>query len=142
LGYQAQLKMVPHVGSTWRPNRQAGVGGWGADYPSASTFFSNFTCGGYDLAHPDENLNTTGLCDKALDAEVARARALQTTDPPAASSLWRTIDRQVTDQGVWVVIRSEIDSELVSRRTGNYTYCWLAATSGSTSACLDQLWVR
>jgi peptide/nickel transport system substrate-binding protein len=142
LGYKARLKTVPHVGSTWRPNRQAGVGGWAADYPSASSFFSNFTCRDYDLAHPDENVNTTGFCNKTIDAEIARARALQTTDPPAASSLWSTIDRQVTDQGVWVVIRSGIDSELISRRTGNYTYCWLSGAIGSTSACLDQLWVR
>jgi hypothetical protein len=39
-------------------------------------------------------------------------------------------------------MKSDLSTDFVSRRVGNYTYCWLSATSGSTGACLDQIWVR
>jgi YVTN family beta-propeller protein len=143
LGYKAKLRIVPHVGSTWRPNRQAGVGGSGGDYPSPNNFFSpQFTCRSYDPARPNENLNVAGFCSRRIDAEIARARALQTSDPPAASRLWSAIDRRITDQALWVVIRTQLAPDFVSRRTGNYTFCYVSAITGSAGACLDQLWVR
>jgi hypothetical protein len=40
------------------------------------------------------------------------------------------------------VIRTSLSPDFVSRRTGNYTHCYLSALIGSTAACLDQLWVR
>jgi peptide/nickel transport system substrate-binding protein len=143
LGYKAQLRTVPHSGSTWRPNRQAGVGGWVGDYPSPNNFFSpQFTCRSYDPARPNANLNVAGFCSRRIDAKIARARALQTSDPPAASRLWSTIDRSITDQALWVVIRTQLAPDFVSRRTGNYTFCYVSAITGSAGACLDQLWVR
>jgi peptide/nickel transport system substrate-binding protein len=143
LGYKAQLKTVPRVGSTWRSNRQAGVGGGAADYPSANSFISPlFTCRSYDPARPDQNANTPGFCNRRIDAEIAHARTLQTSDPTAASQLWSKIDHEITDLAPWVVIRTSLASDFVSRRTGNYTYCYLSAQTGSTGACLDQLWVR
>jgi peptide/nickel transport system substrate-binding protein len=143
LGYKAQLRTVPHTGSTWRPNRQAGVGGLAEDYPSPSNFFSTlFTCRSYDPARPNENQNLAGFCNRRIDTEIARARALQASDPPAASRLWITIDRRITNQALWVVIRTQLAPDFVSRRTGNYTFCYLSAIAGSASACLDQLWVR
>jgi hypothetical protein len=101
-----------------------------------------FTCRSYDPARPGENLNVVGFCSRRIDAEIARARALQTSDPPAASRLWSTIDRRITDQALWVVIRTQLAPDFVSRRTGNYTFCYLSAIAGSAGACLDQLWVR
>jgi peptide/nickel transport system substrate-binding protein len=143
LGYKARLRTVPHTGSTWRPNRQAGVGGWGNNYPSPNNFFSPlFTCRSYDPARPSENANVAAFCSGRIDAEIARARALQSSDPSAASRLWSTIDRQITDQALWVVIRTQLAPDFVSRRTGNYTYCYLSGQTGSAAACLDQLWVR
>jgi peptide/nickel transport system substrate-binding protein len=87
-------------------------------------------------------MNTSGFCDKRIDAEIARARLLQTTDPGAASLMWSKIDRQITDKAPWVVIRTQLTPDLISRRTGNYSYCYLSALGGSTAACLDQLWAR
>jgi len=143
LGYKAQLRLVPHNQSTWRPDRQAGVGGWSEDYPSANDFLSpQFTCGSYDPAHPNANANTTGFCNRRIDVEMARARDLQTTDPSSASQLWTMIDHQITDQAPWVVIRTSLAPDFVSRRVGNYTGCYLSNAGGSTSACLDRLWVR
>jgi hypothetical protein len=69
-------------------------------------------------------------------------RALQTSDPRAGSRLWTRIDRELTDQAPWVVIRTGRAPDFVSRRTGNYTFCYLSSVTGSTGACLDQLWVR
>ena len=143
LGYDAHLRLVPQVGSTWQPDRQAGIGGWAEDYPSANDFFSTqFACNAYDPAQPGRNSNTSGFCDPHVDAEIARASAFQATDPPAASRLWTKIDRQITLQAPWVVIRSGLETDFVSRRTGNYTYCYLNAEDGTTGACLDQLWLR
>jgi ABC-type oligopeptide transport system substrate-binding subunit len=137
LGYKAQLRTVPPTGSTWRPNRQAGVGGWLHDYPSPNNFFSPlFTCRSYDPARPGENLNVAAFCSRRFDAEIARAGSLQTSDPSAAARLWSTIDRQITDQALWVVIRTQVAPDFVSRRIGNYTFCYLSG------ACLDQLWVQ
>jgi hypothetical protein len=73
---------------------------------------------------------------------IARARRLQITDPAAASRLWTKIDRDITDRAPWVAMNVSLNPEFVSRRTGNYTYCFLSAAAGSTSACLDRLWVR
>jgi peptide/nickel transport system substrate-binding protein len=143
LGYKAQLRTVPHTGSTWRPDRQAGVGGWAQDYPSPNNFFSpSFTCRSYDPARPNQNANAAGFCNRRIDVEIAHARALQASDPPAASRLWSAIDRRITDQALWVVIRTQLAPDFVSGRVGNYTFCYLSATLGSASACLDQLWVR
>ena len=142
LGYEARLRTVPHTASTWRPNRQAGVGGWASDYPAASQFFVPlFTCRSYSN-NPNMNANTSGLCNPHIDAEIARARTLQTGDPPRASELWSKIDHEITDLAPWVVIRAGNAVDFVSRRTGNYTPCWLSYWNGTTGACLDQLWVR
>jgi ABC-type transport system substrate-binding protein len=142
LGYKASLRTVPHTSSTWRPTRQAGVGGWASDFPAASNFFvPTFTCRSY-AADPSTNSNTSEFCSHRIDAEIARARALQTSDPAGASRLWSRIDHDVTDRAPWVVLRSGTASDFVSERVRNYTYCWLAYWDGATSACLDRLWVR
>jgi hypothetical protein len=41
-----------------------------------------------------------------------------------------------------VTLHTGVVPDFVSRRTGNYTYCFLSAPGLSTAACLDQLWVR
>jgi YVTN family beta-propeller protein len=142
LGYRAALRLVAHNGQlTWRPDRQAGVQGWGADYPSASNVISAFTCSSY-TGRVGTNGNLAGLCDKRIDEKAARAQALEPEDPAAASRLWTAIDRELTDAAPWVPMKSFFTVDFVSRRTGNYKYCWLSAASGFASACLDQLWVR
>ncbi len=133
LGYKAQLEIVET--DAWRVNRQAGIGGGIADFPSANNFISPaFLC--------SAPYNDAGFCSKHIDAEIARARAFQITDPAAASRLWSTIDHEITDLAPWVVIRTSLIPDFVSRRVGNYTYCYLSAWTSTTGACLDQLWVR
>jgi YVTN family beta-propeller protein len=142
IGYNARLELVPHNGRpTWRPDRQAGVGGWVADYPSANDVFSHFLCSSY-TTNPATNLNPAGICDRHLDAQVARAQSLETTNPAAAAGAWHSIDRRLTDEAPWVPMKVFLSTDFVARRVGNYRYCWLSGGSGMTGACLDQLWVR
>ena len=87
-------------------------------------------------------MNYASFCDPRIDAQVARARTLQTTNPSQAASLWETIDRELTNDAPWVAMKSFLSTDFVSRRTGNYRYCWLSGQTGLTGACLDELWVR
>jgi peptide/nickel transport system substrate-binding protein len=142
LGYRASRKLLPQKGALWRPNRQAGPGGIGSIFPSPNNALStNFTCDSYAY-DPSVNGNYAEFCNRRIDAEIAHARALQITDLTASARLWTRIDRQLTELAPWVVTRESVAADLISRRVGNYTPCWLSFESGVTAACLDQLWVR
>ena len=144
LGYKAHSGLVPTAGidPTWRPSRQAGVAGIGSTFPSANNALSPiFTCGSY-IRDVRRNENYAEFCNRHIDAEISHARALQINDPNAASQLWTRIDRQLTLLAPWVVLRESVAADFVSRRTHNYTPCWLSFEAGITGACLDQLWVR
>ena len=142
LGYNAHRRLIARTDVTWRPNRQAGAAGIGAAYPSANNALSPlFTCRSY-TPDPPTNGNNAEFCNRSIDAEIARAGTIQITDPAAASDLWAKIDRELTNLAPWVVIRDSIAADFISRRTGNYTPCWLSYWNSTTGACLDQLWVR
>ena len=128
-------------GTTWRPDRQAGVQGWGADYPSANNILLSFLCSSY-TTNAKTNQNFAGICDRHLDAQVARARSLETTNPAAAAGAWHSADRMLTDEAPWLPMKVFVSTDFVARRVGNYRYCWLSGGSGMAGACLDQLWVR
>jgi peptide/nickel transport system substrate-binding protein len=142
IGYNARVEYVPHNGQpTWRPDRQAGVGGSVPDYPSANDIFLQFLCSSY-TPKPATNSNPAGICDRHLDAQVARAVSLETTNPAAAAGAWHSADRTLTDEAPFVLWKVFLSTDFVARRVGNYRYCWLSGSSGLTGACLDQLWVR
>ena len=144
IGYKARVEFFPHDGRTsWRPDRQAGVGGsyWIADYPSANDVLRGFLCSSY-TTDPATNQNPAGICDRRLDAQVARARSLETTNPAAAAGAWHSIDRMLTDEAPFVPMKVFLSTDFVGRRVGNYKYSWLSGSSGLTGASLDQLWVR
>ena len=83
-----------------------------------------------------DNQNLAEFCDPRIDAEIARARSLQTSDPRAASRLWNKIDRDIVDQAPWVSSRTCELMDFVSRRVGNYQY------NPQWRVLLDQLWVK
>jgi peptide/nickel transport system substrate-binding protein len=144
IGYKARVEYFPHDGRpSWRPDRQAGIGGtyWIVDYPSANDVFSSFLCSSY-TTDPETNSNPAGICDRRLDAQVARAQSLETTNPAAAAGAWHSIDRMLTDEAPFVPMKVTLSTDFVARRVGNYKYSWLSGSSGMTGACLDQLWVR
>ena len=115
---------------------QAGIGGWQSDYPSAAGFLQALLSCSSFIPRSVGNNNRAEFCNHRIDAEIARASALQTTDPYAASKLWRKIDRDVVDQAPWVFLQNPQHVDFVSRRVGNYQY------NPQWGALLDQLWVR
>jgi peptide/nickel transport system substrate-binding protein len=143
IGYNARVEYVPHTGFnfTWRPDRQAGIQGWSADYPSANNIFLSFLCSSY-TTNPKTNGNFAGICDRHLDAQIARAQSLGTTNPAAAAGAWHSADRMLTNDAPWLPMTVLLSTDFVARRVGNYRYCWLSGGTGMTGACLDQLWVR
>ena len=142
LGYRARFENFKdaetyfHTAADSRRKIQAGPFGWAQDYPSAGNWFPLLlTCSSFTPRSRD-NQNFAEFCDRRIDAEVARARSLQTTDPGAASRLWSKIDRDVVDQAPWVFLQNPLQVDFVSRRVGNYQY------NPQWGVLLDQLWVR
>src|SRR5262249_19769850 len=66
-----------------RNDAQVIDGGWGADYPSADDFLGKLTCNHFAPRNGPATTDASEFCDPALDNQIARAAALQTTDPSA-----------------------------------------------------------
>ena len=137
LGYRAHQRTVPDwrffpaVGNV-HSKVQAGLNGWGADYPTASEFFLPvLSCRSYY-----QDSNEAEFCDPHADQLASQAQAAQLTDPATARRLWSQVDRIVTDQAPWVPILSFGDTTFVSARTGNYQ------ESPISGPLFDQMWVR
>jgi len=77
-----------------------------------------------------------GWCDRALDAKVSEALALDKTDPVEANLLWAEIDASVVDSGPAVMPFNPTDVTLVSDRVGGFQH------HPVHQVMLDQLWVR
>ena len=106
LGYRAVLKSLPNAKyfgyvDDSRNRVQIGFWGWGADYTSASNFFTPlFTCASF-MPNSQNNQNPSEFCDRHIDKQIKQALAKQTTNPSAANSAWQRIDRQIVDQAPW-----------------------------------------
>jgi ABC-type oligopeptide transport system substrate-binding subunit len=113
------------------------VGAWIADYPSPGNFLDYFlSCSNYHPEDPAGSSNGGGFCRADFDRLVARAQALQLTDPPKAEKVWARADRLAVDQAAWVPTVSTASVELLSRRTGHFTL------DANSQPQIDQLWVR
>jgi peptide/nickel transport system substrate-binding protein len=139
LGYKARLHAYKSVGAyhSARDRGQIAVGptGWGADYPAPSAFFTQpLTC---ETAR-DPSLNLAAFCDPTIDREIERASAsaIATDDPQAAPVAWSRIDHDVMQEAPWVPIANGTETDLISRRTGNYQF------NPFFGVLFDQLWVR
>ena len=137
LGYRAHQRTVPAyrffpaVGNV-HSKVQAGLNGWGADFPTASEFFLPvLSCRSYY-----QDSNEAEFCDPHADQLASQAQAAQLTDPATARRLWAQVDRIVTDQAPWVPILSFGDTTFVSARAGNYQ------ESPISGPLYDQMWVR
>jgi YVTN family beta-propeller protein len=97
--------------------------------PYPSTFIPLFTsCGG--------SFSNGYYCNPALDRQMQEAGQLEGTDLGAASTLWASIDRQLTDAAVWLPTVNLRDVEIVSNRMSNYEY-------GPIDGFLaDQAWLK
>jgi ABC-type transport system substrate-binding protein/DNA-binding SARP family transcriptional activator/streptogramin lyase len=140
LGYHARLHVVNAADwgaaiNDYRHPAQIATESWIADYPSAAQWITlHLSCAAWRL--PTQLSNRSQFCDPRVDRLAARAAALQVNDPSAADPLWAQADRLITNLAPWVPTVTETETDLVSRRVGNYQY---VPTIG---ALLDQLWVH
>jgi YVTN family beta-propeller protein len=118
LGYRVYVHLAPFAtitGAMWRRMQVATDGDWVADYPDPSSYLPQFfACDGG---------NGNGYyCNPALDREMQQAQLLELSGPARAAAVWAAVDRQLTDEAVWVPTVTLRDVELTSRRLGNYQY--------------------
>jgi ABC-type transport system substrate-binding protein/DNA-binding SARP family transcriptional activator/streptogramin lyase len=141
LGYRASLRRLPE--STYfaytndsRNRAQVIDGGWSADYASADTFIGKLACSYFAPGDGQATTDASEFCDPAVDRQITGAAALQAIDPQAAAARWAQLDRQLTDQAVFLPTVTPNEVDLLSRRAGNYEYnpVW--------GVLIDQLWVR
>lgn len=81
-------------------------------------------------------LNLSEFYDPQFDATVRSALAAEAANSPTAAQLWSEADRQFTDQAPTVNLATPSQTDLVSRRLGNYEY------NPQLGVLLDQLWVH
>ncbi len=146
LGFRARLESVrpvPDVGAYFskvldsRVGAQAGFWAWIADYPSAVGFIPpQLSCSAFVPASPQQSSNPSEFCDHSIDAQMARAAALQGLDPPAATLLWQRIEREILALAPIVPTSNARNVDFVAKRVGNYQY------NPQWGALLDQLWVK
>jgi ABC-type transport system substrate-binding protein/DNA-binding SARP family transcriptional activator/DNA-binding beta-propeller fold protein YncE len=143
IGYRPRVTILgsgPEVGqriSDTEGGWNISAGDWVADYPSPGQFLERFLmCSNYRPADPARTTNAGGFCQPEFDRLVARAEAIQITDPLKAERIWARADRVAVDQAAWVPLVSTGSVELLSRRAGHFK---LDATGGTE---IDQLWVR
>jgi peptide/nickel transport system substrate-binding protein len=140
LGYRARAKWLgldyyAKVGDS-RLKVQGGVHTWLPDYPAAAGFLNAlFSCGAFKPG-TGANLNASEFCDPRIDRQIARARALEVSDPALASSLWSRIDRELVDQSPVVPLVNPKQVDFLSQRVGDYQY------NPQWHMLVDQLWVR
>jgi peptide/nickel transport system substrate-binding protein len=146
IGFRADVKATPRgsgpdnyfsLVADPRNRAQIGFGGWGADYPSAAGFLPPLlSCAAYDPTSPEMSSNLSGFCDHSIDAKMARATALQATNPPAATLLWKQIEHELLVQAPLVATDNRRSGDFLSKRVGNYQY------NPQWGVLLSQLWVR
>lgn len=101
--------------------------GWNGDYPTASNFIAA-VC-------------QTGGCDRLrrFHTLIARARAMQLTDPSRAGHLWAAADQALLKDGPPVVsLMTPLSLGFVSSHVGDYQFSPVAGSS----PVVDQMWVR
>ena len=142
LGYRARLEAVDP--STYfnrvldsRVRAQTGYYGWFAEYPSAANFIPpQFSCAAFVPASPQQSTNPSGFCDRSIDAQMARAAAVQAQDPAAATVLWQQVEQAILAQAPVVPTYNRRNVDFVSKRVGNYQY------NPQWGLLLDQAWVK
>jgi YVTN family beta-propeller protein len=140
LGYRAGAKLLgldyyAKIGDS-RLKIQAGVHTWLPDYPAAAAFLNAlFSCRAFKPG-TGANLNASEFCDPQIDRQIARARALEVSDPALASALWSRIDSELVEQAPVVPLVNPKQVDFLSQRVGDYQY------NPQWHLLVDQLWVR
>jgi YVTN family beta-propeller protein len=132
LGYRVRLHLLPDATFTeaMRQGFQLSVDGdWLASYPSPASYLPQFFgCGG--------GTSNGYHCDPRLDREMKEAGQLESSDLASARGRWESIDRQLTNEAIWVPTINVREVELLSKRVRNYEHhvVW--------GFLVDQGWLR
>jgi peptide/nickel transport system substrate-binding protein len=141
LGYRARLRLArtsaqffAKTGDRSARALQAGMMGL-YDIPrTPDSTLTKLACSSSRPGTPTQNFGF--LCDRSVDARIARALELQATDPDAAVGAWTQIEKQLVDLASWIPLVTPWSGDLVSKRVGNYQY------NPTDRILFDQLWVR
>lgn len=142
LGYRARLEAIEpdsYFGKVAdsRVRAQIGYYSWVAGYPSAADFIPpQYSCTAFVPASPEQNTNLSEFCDPSIDAQMARAVALQVQDSAAASVLWQKVEQSLLAHAPVVPAYNRSNMDFVSKRLGNYQY------NPQWGLLLDQAWVK
>jgi peptide/nickel transport system substrate-binding protein len=138
IGYDASVKSISaNIEFTYIQNTnnkvQISFSRWYQDYPAASDFLNVlFSCASFREGS-DASINISGLCDKSLDAEIARAQLESITNPSGANAMWGAIDRRITDLAAVAVLFNPKRVSFFSKRIQNIQisgqFQWLFAQS-------------
>ena len=96
----------------------------------------SFSCSAFVPAAPATTTNVAEFCDHSIDAQMARAAALQTLDPSAATLLWQQIEHEILAQAPLVPTSNARNVDFFAKRVGNYQF------NPQWGVLLDQLWIR
>lgn len=134
LGYRSRVHVLTSAQMNSKPDSfrqglQLQPFVWGPDFPSAAGVLG-------PLIACDGAFNPGYFCDPALDREMNEAEAIRETNPDRSQALWARIDRQVTDDAVWVPLVNQGVTDVVSARVRNYEF------SPAYLFLTDQAWLR
>jgi peptide/nickel transport system substrate-binding protein len=135
LGYRASLDVRPDFyAATSDPssNWNAGLAGWSADYPTASSFVALLGSCNPDL----EPYNAAFYCDPDIERKIAAALNKQANDPAGAGDAWTPIDRQLVDAAA-IIPYSNMESHYFT--SGRVGHLLIHPMHGPLIA---QMWVR
>jgi ABC-type oligopeptide transport system substrate-binding subunit len=144
LGYPTRVKPFSVNDTTYLPrladsrtSPQAYFFTWSPNYPAASEFLGPqfWSCQSF-VPSSTSNNNLSGFCDPRFDATVRAALGAEAAKSPTSAQLWARADRRFTDQAPTVDLATPSQTDLVSRRVGNYLY------NPQLGVLLDQLWVK
>jgi peptide/nickel transport system substrate-binding protein len=110
----------------------AGLTGWGADYPAASDYLAPI-----GSCHPTLGFfNLSRYCDTDTSRRIDAALAQQVTDPGGANDAWARIDKSIVDAAAVIPFGNDVRQDFVSRRVGN------VLVHPITGPLVGQMWVR
>ena len=124
LGYRASLRVIPddQYDKLWTQGDriQAGLQGWGADFPGEAQFLPDLvSC---KARFPKPGFNLSLFCDREIEAQINQALELSSTNPAGAAVVWAQVDRAVVDEAPIVPFSFEVRYDFVSPRVGNYQH--------------------
>ena len=124
LGYKASVHNIsPAIQFTFVQNTnnhvQISLGGWTADYPSASTFLMTlFSCESF-RPHSDNSPNMSGFCSPTIDHMMNNALSQTLNNRAESNRLWAKVDRALMQQAPAVPLVQTQNVILLSKRVHN-----------------------